>query len=154
MVDNCVFSACDTTYILDTIYYGQRYTENGFDIVCNQNTLIGLNVYEQTLQNEDGCDSLVYLILNILCPEKKRANTITPSVQDGLNDVFMPFGEEMNPYSTVYIYNRWGKLVHKENVTTPVYWDGKVNGQVSSGTFYYVIEMSNGCAYHGTLTVM
>ena len=143
----------DTTHIFDTIYYGQQYTENGFDITCDQNTMLGLNLYEQNLQNKDGCDSLVYLLLYVLCPEKTRVNAITPSVQDGVNDYFMPFGKEVNVYATVYIYNRWGRLVHKEGVTGSSFWDGKVNGQVSPGTFYYVIEMGNGCAYHGTLTV-
>ena len=151
VVKECV--VCDTGYVSDTVYRGEAYDEYGLTLSQEETLFEGEKVFEIHLVGENGCDSVVYLSLTTICLEKNTTNVITPSVQDGINDFFIPFGEGSNLYATLYIYNRWGKLVHKEIVTTSLFWDGKVNGQVTPGTFYYVIEVGNGCTYHGTLTV-
>ena len=55
------------------------------------------------------------------------------------------FLEIEDPINKVYIYNRWGdKVAEFENYDNEsVYWDGRnLLGNVSEGTFYYVIESS------------
>ena len=62
---------------------------------------------------------------------------------DGVNDFL--FLEIEDPINKVYIYNRWGdKVAEFENYDNEsVYWDGRnLLGNVSEGTFYYVIESS------------
>ena len=150
-IDTCLK---DTTLLQDTITYGYLYQENGFYIPCDESTRIGLNTYEQLLSNADGCDSLVLLHLVVLCPESNHSNVITPSVQDGINDYFMPFGENSTPFGDIEIYNRWGKKVYSSHITSSCFWDGKINGAVVKGVFYYAIQLPNGCVYHGSLTVL
>ena len=150
-VDTCLK---DTTLLFDTITYGYLYQENGFYIPCDESTQIGLNTYEQLLSNADGCDSLVILNLVVLCPESNHSNVITPSIQDGINDCFMPFGENSTPFGDIEIYNRWGKKVFSSHITSNCFWDGKINGVVAKGVFYYAIQLPNGCSYHGSLTVL
>ena len=110
---DCFADPCvnDTTLLYDTITYGLHYQENGFNIPCNENTPIGLSRYEQLLSNASGCDSLLLLDLVVLCPESNHSNVITPSIQDGINDYFMPFGERNTLFADIEIFNRWGKRV-------------------------------------------
>ena len=102
----------------------------------------------------DFCSLSDSLVIEFCCPKKiQLPNVITPSRMDGLNDYFQ-FPPEL-PFKkmTTHIYNRWGKTVLK--TTDPNFkWDGKVNGKVILDTYHYVIQLEDGCSFHGTITVM
>ena len=114
---------------------------------------IGPNLYEQILQNSIGCDSVVLLELFVLCPESKHTNVITPTVQDGINDYFKPFGSGGTTNAEIEIFNRWGKTIYKANVYSDSFWDGKTDGVIVPGVYFYSIDTKNGCVYHGSITV-
>lgn len=96
-----------------------------------------------------------YCPLNILLP-----NTITPSKNDGLNDILA-----LSEYDKIQIgdfsialYDRWGELVFWSN-DKDFRWDGRKDGQLSvNATYNYLIRCTdrNGKAYvyRGSVTVL
>ncbi len=76
-------------------------------------------------------------------------NIITPN-GDGINDVFKIKGLESFRNSQLFIYNRWGKLIYK-NDDYKNEWDG---GNHADGVYFYVLEMKSGTSYNGTITLM
>lgn len=74
-------------------------------------------------------------------------NGFTPD-GDGINDSWIIENIENFPGNTVSIFNRWGSKVwsasNYDNVTT--IWNGKNNdgAELTSGTYFYVIEIENG----------
>jgi gliding motility-associated-like protein len=94
------------------------------------------------------------------CPERcvpEIPNVITPN-GDGLNDVLRVRMTCNTQDLQLFIYNRWGQLVHRsEGYTTQ--WDGSIAGSpASDGTYYYVLEFTDergeGKSYRGTLNVL
>jgi len=107
----------------------------------------------------DNCEiSGSYTIEECQCPPIFIPNVFTPN-NDGFNDTFLPdIFCELNNFS-MYIYNRWGKLVYASDSYHP--WDGKYNGKdVAVGVYYYVIlystvkDPSNEIKIHGTVTLV
>jgi len=84
-------------------------------------------------------------------------NIFTPN-GDGINDSFSPVTScNLNSFS-MYIYNRWGKLVYKSE-TLDDCWDGKSNGKPAAvGVYYYVIYYSTATTpsktIHGSVTLI
>lgn len=73
-------------------------------------------------------------------------NVFTPSVVDGVNDLFVISG--LPASSNLIIYNRWGTAVYQ----TKDYkndWDG---GAFPDGVYYYILTTPNGKQYKGTVT--
>lgn len=74
-------------------------------------------------------------------------NGFTPD-GDGINDNWIIENIQNFPGNTVSIFNRWGSKVwsasNYDNVTT--LWNGKNNNgaDLTSGTYFYVIEIENG----------
>ncbi|MGZ5248303.1 MAG: gliding motility-associated C-terminal domain-containing protein [Flavitalea sp.] len=74
-------------------------------------------------------------------------NGFTPD-GDGINDNWFIENIENFPNNTVSIFNRWGTKVwstsNYDNVQNK--WDGKNNNgqELTSGTYFYVIEIENG----------
>ncbi len=64
-------------------------------------------------------------------------NCFTPN-NDGVNDFFMPITPELDYYS-IYIYNRWGKLVFHSNNRNEA-WEGGENYLGTSETYTYQIS--------------
>ncbi|MBO4481627.1 MAG: gliding motility-associated C-terminal domain-containing protein [Bacteroidales bacterium] len=63
-------------------------------------------------------------------------NSFTPN-DDGLNDVWGPSVISENLFSsfTIYVFDRWGKQIHKLTSVTET-WDGRVNGKLLPGGVY------------------
>lgn len=60
-------------------------------------------------------------------------NSFTPN-NDGINDVFLPYIENVRKYS-LSIYNKWGQLIF--NTSEPYLgWDGRYNGKISPEDSY------------------
>ncbi len=64
-------------------------------------------------------------------------NSFTPN-GDGLNDIWMPVGQDIDPFSyDLTIFNRWGNLVF-ESTTPGKGWDGTGSGNSNSQVDTYV----------------
>ena len=72
---------------------------------------------------------------------------------DGNNDVFAIQYIETNPDSKMKIYNRWGNEVYSTDhyEIQSNWWDAD---GAPAGTYYYVLILSNGKNYSGTITVL
>lgn len=76
-------------------------------------------------------------------------NGFTPD-GDGLNDNWVIENIENFPNNTVTIFNRWGNKIwntsNYDNVSNV--WNGKTQGgaTLTSGTYFYIIEIDNGSA--------
>jgi gliding motility-associated-like protein len=79
-------------------------------------------------------------------------NSFTPFNHDGLNDVFKPVANNLDAnHFKCTIYDRWGKqLVEFQDPIKG--WDGKINGELYSGIFNWIIYCldNKGVQYHLT----
>ena len=104
----------------------------------------------QTLITQSGIYELVVFFEN--CPLSTSVNILeedcftkiyVPNVfspnHDGINDLFMPFGKNVD-FLSMKIFNRWGSLVY--STASPINgWDGMVKGKpAGAGIFTYLIE--------------
>ncbi|MDP4688056.1 MAG: gliding motility-associated C-terminal domain-containing protein, partial [Salibacteraceae bacterium] len=72
-------------------------------------------------------------------------NYLTPN-GDGVNDLFRAILPEHTCF-TLYVYNRWGALVHLSHHIN-IGWDGAIRNTgepAAEGTYYYLIEY---CTIH------
>jgi gliding motility-associated-like protein len=99
--------------------------------------------------NTEGCTDTI-IIEMIVITEIVVPNVFTPN-GDGFNDNFViQYLPQLYPGSKLYIYNRWGKRVYKsDNYQND--WDGDKH---SEGTYFYVLEVSDGTKQKGTVTIM
>ncbi|MEG1555627.1 MAG: gliding motility-associated C-terminal domain-containing protein [Bacteroidales bacterium] len=114
----------------------------------------------QTVKNENGCvDSVSYRITVEVPFFYYIPNAFTPN-NDGVNDVFAPKGEGVDPDKfEMTLYDRFGKLMFRTR--TPYdYWDGKTStGQLCPlGAYVYVINFTTLDGevkeYTGTVTLV
>lgn len=113
------------------IYKGNTYNQHGFN---EKET----GIYEQKLQTELGCDSIIYLDLqvdNVLFP-----NVVTPN-GDGVNDVFTLNNlveQDAFPENELVVFNRQGKIIYrKTNIKSKIdFWDPALT-KTPSGTYFY-----------------
>jgi len=70
-------------------------------------------------------------------------NTITPYLNDGINDYFEIMGDTRNIRELeIFIYDRWGQLVF-ESKEVHFKWDGKVNGVwIPNHVFSYALRIT------------
>jgi gliding motility-associated-like protein len=94
------------------------------------------------------------------------SNTIKIEVEDDLMipDVFTPNGDGINdeweikniyfhPFQEVVVYNRYGKKVYEcKNDFIP--WDGKINGEIFQGSYFYQIIFDAGNIRYGQVTIL
>lgn len=113
------------------IYKGNVYNKYGF-----KETETG--VYEQKLQTYLGCDSIIYLDLQVdyvLFP-----NVITPN-GDGINDIFEIHNlieQNAFPENELIIYNRQGKVIYNfKNIKNKSDFWNPMNTGSSDGTYFY-----------------
>jgi gliding motility-associated-like protein len=86
-------------------------------------------------------------------------NVFTPN-NDGVNDRFEIKGVDEYPGSIIYIYNRWGVLVHSSNdYNSSNFWDG---AGYADGVYFYLFRLKTRNAkgdvayidYHGSVTML
>lgn len=135
---------CDSIYVVDievnpvyydtieaNIYKGNVYRQFGFE---EEET----GIYTQELKTYLGCDSIIYLDLqvdNVMFP-----NVVTPN-GDGINDVFKLHNlVEQNafPENELIIFNRQGKIIYqKSNIKADRdFWDPQETN-TPDGTYFY-----------------
>jgi len=138
----------DTVYIEQTagqsfVWNGVTYTEDG--------------TYTQHFNNQNGCDSTVFLTLTLdggIDPDPGPApdtipfgendtlliylpNAITPTRNDGLNDYFC-IPEKYRSFISsfeIQIFNRWGTVVYRATDKN-FRWDGRINGKIFFNVVY------------------
>ncbi|PKP03197.1 MAG: hypothetical protein CVU11_09100 [Bacteroidetes bacterium HGW-Bacteroidetes-6] len=117
-----------------------------------ENVPVGLHNYTVTIT---GCNAVSDTInVNVIACDLTIPNVITPGNADGHNDVFEVTNLNYYPNSVLHVYNRWGKIVYKnENYQND--WDGE---DCASGTYYYILKVNFGNEeyeeYHGTITIL
>jgi len=111
----------ETTQSIEVTRHGS-YDVTVSDGVCTAYDRIGIKE----------CPSYIYL-----------PNTITPYLNDGVNDYFQIMGEMQNIKEIeIYIYDRWGQLVF-ESKDIHFRWDGKVNGRwIPNHVFSYALRIT------------
>lgn len=128
------------------------YSADGVNFISNpvfSNIPQGENV--MYVQNQQGCivKEIPFSIFQIY-------NIITPN-GDGFNDTWDIKGIQHYPGSVIQIFDKHG--VEKQIMTVAqdvaqFSWDGKVNGRpLSSGTYWYLIQVSDGRKIKGSLTI-
>jgi gliding motility-associated-like protein len=115
---------------------------------CSNILIVGTGdtlVYTFTVYDSLGCigvDSII--VLSAPCFEEKLIpNVFTPN-GDGHNDIFYIPGICASEHYSLQIFNRWGMLIFSTTLRNNG-WDGRNNSgvEVASGTYYYVITLSN-----------
>ena len=72
----------------------------------------------------------------------------TPN-QDGYHDTWQVIAVETIPDATIYIFDRYGKLL-KQVSPTGAGWDGNYNGTpMPSSDYWYLVELSDGRSFKG-----
>ncbi len=99
-------------------------------------------IYQDTLQNSAGCDSLSILELSVIDCEFQISNILTPN-DDGQNDTWRVSDLSKITDCNVTIFNRWGEPVF----TTTNYqndWGGTREGEpLPDGVYFYAIKCSD-----------
>jgi gliding motility-associated-like protein len=115
--------------------------------------------YSVTASNE-ACERTAHLEVPQCIPNLLLPNAITPSRNDGHNDVLALSEYDRSQISefSIAIYNRWGGLTFWSN-DKYFQWDGTKDGKLEVGTVYnYVIQYAdhNGKHYRitGSVTVL
>jgi gliding motility-associated-like protein len=89
------------------------------------------------------------------CPVIIR-NHFTPN-GDNFNDTWGIYMTEYHPRLKLYVYNKWGQLVHTQSGSY-IPWDGTQNGvPVADGTYYYVFYYEANVEYNyvkGDVTIL
>ncbi len=100
------------------------------------------------VENEFGCLDTASVVLSIFPPEIDIPNVFTPN-GDGNNDTFNISNIEFWS-NEVRIFNRWGQVVEEfRNYRNT--WKG---GDVSDGTYFYEVVLSDGRTFTGHVTVL
>lgn len=103
------------------------------------------------LCNENGCDSATVSV-TINCEELRIHNGFSPN-NDGTNDSFVIIGAQDLPGNKLFIYNRWGLLVHQA-ADYQNDWKGTWKGtDLADGTYFYLFEDGKGKLYSGYVQI-
>jgi gliding motility-associated-like protein len=102
-----------------------------------------------TVTTSQGCTSTYTYVQTVIPTEIIVPNVFSPN-GDGKNDVLEFSGVEYYPNSSLQVFNRWGNEVfasasYKNTWRAP---------DVSEGTYYYVLKVSNGKEYTGHVTLL
>jgi len=126
MINNTAVGTNSPTFISNTL-------KNGDVITCTATASNGCTI--TVISNQ--ITMTVYPSLNITIPTAFSPNN------DGINDQWNIEALVGYPNCLVDIYTRYGTLIfHSKGYTKP--WDGTLRGnQLSSGTYYYVIDLGN-----------
>ncbi len=137
------------TYLWNTLATSQTIQVNQEATYSVQIILCGDTIIDSVKVTNTSLDQLKNQIPNVFSPNN-----------DGTNDTYqIPVNPADIDQFNFAVYNRWGFLVFSSQQANFV-WDGTFNNQtVSSGTYFYVIQMIQNCdipkkfEHKGTITV-
>ncbi len=87
----------------------------------------------------NGCSDTVCNVVEIIPAEVNAPNIFTPN-GDGINDALVFQYLEFYPDNQLNVYNRWGNVIYAQNG----YANNWTGDNLSEGTYYYVLNISNG----------
>lgn len=100
-------------------------------------------IYTVYVRDQLGCGIATKSIWLLYYP-----NFFTPN-DDGYNDTWFIENGTLEPDMTIYIYDRYGKLITGLNKTNPK-WDGQYNGnQAVSTDYWFVVTRQDGRVHKG-----
>lgn len=92
------------------------------------------------LRSENICGSKEDRVIATGCSTKIYIPNIFSPNDDGFNDRFEVFAQEVESV-TLSIFDRWGNLLHREEGSVGVGWDGNFRGKkVESGVYTYLVS--------------
>jgi gliding motility-associated-like protein len=117
----------------------------------NSNSFIPASSGTYVVVTRDGCNvmRLDTINVNVQDCDVVPPNVFTPN-GDGTNDVLIFFGLENFPGTALTVYNRWGNKVY-EDADYNNDWNGS---GVVDGTYYYILQKSDGTSMTGYITVI
>lgn len=136
-------------------YFYQWTTYAGTDTVPNPNgalnmfTPTGSGLFLVVVQEGCGAQSSDSIYVTVDDCGVVPPNVFTPGT-DGFNDVLVFEGLDDYPGSQLFIYNRWGNKIY-EDVNYQNNWNGS---SVSDGTYYYILNVSDGRSLSGFITII
>lgn len=148
--------------VVSVTYSGgsQPYTVNwttiaGTDTLPNQNA--AMNTYTPVsgglflVAVQEGCGAVAYDTVRVIVNDCDvlAPNVFTPG-GDGNNDMLVFTGLEDFPGSTLMVFNRWGGKVYEDSDYSND-WGG---GQLSDGTYYFILNVSDGRSLTGFITLI
>lgn len=163
---------CTQTYQFEIVYSTSSIITS-VDVQGNTITIVsnGTSTAEYSIDGENWYDSPVfndvengiytaYVRDENLCGIATRefvlfemTNIITPN-GDGYNDVWQVKGLQNYPDSVVQIFDRYGKEILNKTIDAEFSWNGTYSGRlVSTGTYWYIIQVSDGRKITGYITV-
>ncbi|MES2566654.1 MAG: gliding motility-associated C-terminal domain-containing protein [Bacteroidota bacterium] len=94
--------------------------------------------YSVKIRADNNKDTTIYFIIETLVCEPNPENHFTPN-NDDFNDTWNIARLENFPEFELFVYNRWGQLVHYQvHSYTP--WDGRSLGlSLPDATYYYIL---------------
>lgn len=97
--------------------------------------------YNVTVSDEFEHDTTIFFSIETITCEPVAQNHFTPN-DDGFNDTWSISRLENFPEFELYVYNRWGQLVHRQaNQYIP--WDGRsLTLPLPDATYYYILYFS------------
>jgi len=112
--------------------------------------------YDLTVTDENGCklmDSWTLDGTNETCFEIPEI--LTPN-GDGYNDLWIIYGIEAYPETTIELFDRWGKRVYHSEGNQADPFDGTYNGkELPMESYHYIIDLHNGSErIIGNLTII
>ncbi|MBS3994002.1 MAG: T9SS type B sorting domain-containing protein [Bacteroidetes bacterium] len=100
------------------------------------------------IQDKNNCG-----LASIEVPIIGNSGFFTPN-GDGHNDTWQILGIRLYPKSTIYIFDRFGKVLATIN-PTGIGWDGTYNGKpVDSGEYWYSAQLDNGRIIKGHFSLI
>lgn len=142
-------SLCGTQSL--TLYGGPdgvNYDWSTGDIGPEITVFPGYQEISVIVEDDFGCVSSDTVVINECDVDiyfEDIPNTITPSDQDGRNDVWRIEKLEAYPGAEVDIFDRWGRLIWRSEPGYPTPWDGRnMRGRdVPMDSYHYIIRLNN-----------
>lgn len=97
--------------------------------------------YSVEIKDDHNHDTTIYFTIGTIICEPIVQNHFTPN-NDGYNDTWSIGRLEKFPEFELYVYNRWGQLIHYQaNQYIP--WDGRsLTIPTPDATYYYILYFS------------
>jgi gliding motility-associated-like protein len=105
-------------------------------------------VYNVQVRDKKGCGIDTTEVVLVDYPK-----FFTPN-KDGYNDYWQIDGVNKFPYSKIFIYDRYGKLL-KELTSSNLGWDGSFNGnKMPSNDYWFIVNLSDGRTFNGHFSLI
>ncbi len=128
----------------DTTYYEADSIEHTFYYIDPANDLNPYTIVLTTYSEEANCTSSDSIEITLENSDIIIANFFSPN-NDDINDVWRIYDVSIRDFE-LWIFNRWGRLVHKfdgDDIRDWEGWDGNFkdsNRQAPEGVYYYVLR--------------